>query len=264
MIGGLKFLPFVAGAVGAASLVGVSVFSPEPVDDTGSAATDVAGKPASLCFKSDVDFWRGLRNQCLSRDDISALWDAPLIANGRSVEVELTHPSDLSVAAVECKTCRQYAEMQWDGWYALTSRDMRREARFVFACGTLELLERARLARASYFINGSPTSEEMQTLGSTLLLRITDGSPLPDAGLEVEEQADAMWSLLTKDYAGRVQEIVNADFTGDGIEDVLVFLYSAPIEGTASVAAVAVLEKTMQNGPVSVSFQSFRQGQGGI
>lgn len=262
MIGGLKFLPLVAGAVGAAGLVGVSVFSPESADE-GAAATDLI-EAAPVCLKSDVDFWRGVGKGCLSPDDILALWDAPVFANGRSVEVELMHPSDLSVAAVECKTCRQYAERQWAGWYALTSRDMRREARFVFACGTLAWLDRARPARASYFINGSPTNEEMQALGATLLLRITDGSALRDTGLEVEEQADAMWSLLTKDYAGRVQEIVNADFTGDGIEDLLVLLYSTPIEGTASVAAVAVLEKTMPNGPVSVSFQSFRQGQGGI
>lgn len=262
MIGGLKFLPLVAGAVGAASLIGVSVFSPESADES-AAATDAA-EAAPVCFKGGVDFWRGLGKGCLSPDDISALWDAPVVANGQMAEVELTHPSDLSVEAVKCKTCRQYAEMQWDGWYALTSRDMRRQARFVFACGTLELLERARRARESYFINGSLTSEEMRALGSTLLLRITDGSALPDAGLEVEEQADAMWSLLTKDYAGFVQEIVNADFTGDGIEDVLVFLYTTPIEGTASVAAVAVLEKTTPDGPVSVTFQSFRQGQGGI
>ena len=253
-----------AAALAAASVAGVSFYVVEPDNDSHEAAADVAGNNTSICLKSNIALWKDVERECLSPSQINALWDKPVMMRGEPVAVELTHPSDYSVEPVECQTCRQYAERQWDGWFAMTSRDMRREAVFIYACGTLSLLEKAAPARESFFEGGSPGADDIQALAPLLLLRLIDSTASEALEIDVERINDAEWRLSTTDYDGSIQEVANADFTGDGVEDVLIFLYGAPVDGTAVLSSVAILEKSSAVTDVSVTFHSFRDGQQGI
>lgn len=262
---GLKTLVSGGMALAAASLAGVSFYVVQPEDDSQQAAAatavDIAESDASICLKSDIALWEGVESGCLSPSQIAALWDKPVMMRGEPAAVELTHPSDHSVKPVECRTCRQYAERQWDGWFAMTSRDMRREAAFVYACGALSLIEQAAPARESYFEDGSPGLEDMQALAPILLLRLTNSAAFETVDVDVERIGDAEWRLAATDNIGSAREIANADFTGDGVEDVLIFLYGAPVGGSAVLSSVAILEKPSEAADVSVTFHEFRDGQ---
>jgi len=253
-----------AAALAAVSIAGVSFYVVAPNDDSREAAIDVAEDDVFICLKSDIALWKDVEQECLSPSQVNALWDKPVMMRGEPVAVELVHPSDYSVEPVECQTCRQYAERQWDGWFAMTSRDMRREAAFIYACGTLSLLEQAAPASESFFEDGSPSTDDMEALAPSLLLRLTDSTASEALEIDVARISYAEWRLTAKDYAGSIKEIANADFTGDRVEDVLIFLYGAPVDGTATLSSIAILEKPSAAADVSVTFHSLRDGQQGI
>ena len=76
--------------------------------------------------------------------DLAALRTKPVInAQGAPAGLMMTHPSDASIAPAEVRTCAGYAEMTFDGWFAATSMEMRREGFFIRACGTLAALSEA-------------------------------------------------------------------------------------------------------------------------
>lgn len=256
---GLKTLVSGAAAIAAASIAGISFYVMQPDIDSDEAAAN--SQAATVCLKSDTVLWEGVKQGCLNPSQVAALWDKPVMMRGEPAAIELTHPGDDSIESVECRTCREYAERRRDGWYAKTSRDMRREAAFTYACETLSLLEQAAPARDSYFENGSPSIDDMQALAPILMLRLTDSTASETLEIDVERISDADWRLSTTDHDGSVKEVANADFTGDGAEDVLIFLYGAPVDGTAVLSSVAILEKPSEAAEVSVTFHSFRDGQ---
>lgn len=261
---GLKTLVSGTAALAAASIAGVSFYVVDTSDDSLEAVAVVAENGAPICLKSDIALWKGVEQECLSPSQVSALWDRQVMMRGEPAAVELTHPSDPAVEPAECRTCRQYKAKRWSGWFAMTSRDMRREAAFIYACGTLSLLEQAAPANESYFENGSPGAGDMNALAPVLLLRLTDTNAYKPVDIDVARISDSEWRLSASDYAGIAREVANADFTGDGVEDVLVFLYGAPVDGTAALSSVAILQKPSAAADVSVTFHNFRDGQQGI
>lgn len=237
------------GALTAASVAGVYVAERH---DQNIATTETgAGEDFKLCFKSSVRFWKNVDTQCLDRAELETLQDAPLINwEGEPVEVDLSDPGDASAEPKPSATCRQYKDMTKQGWYAMTSRDMRREAFFVRACSLLDLLEKAQPAKKSYFTDGSPTLEEMQALGPSALLRLARAEAGGD--VTVKKTGAAEWRLTSGEQSTILQEIANADFNGDGVEDILIFLYGTT-GGTARLAEAALLEKPARRAPVTVS-----------
>lgn len=233
------------GAAGVGSVVGVSV-----LNRNGTAPSEQAsGDEFSICLKSGVGFFNDLGPRCYSRAELAQLRDQPVIdQTGRKIAVTMTHPSDSSMPPAQYSTCRQYDEARFEDWYAMTTRDMRREAYFTRACGSLDLLLDAGPAETSHFADGSPVAAEIASLGGDRLLRI---GPDPAPGAPVIEKINAAeWRVSFDDQRVMLQEIANADFDGDRIEEILVFVVARPEGGTAIVSAVALLEKDRAGGPV--------------
>lgn len=251
MIGNIRNLAIGAGALGAVGVAGVGVYSTSHRD--GASVENTTTEQVELCFKNGPGFWQGVEGNCLSREKLTALWDAPLVNNDKRAAVELSHPNGNSVDAKRCATCRQYKEMERDGWYAMTSRDIRNEAFFVRACSILALLEEARPARESHFADGSPSLEEMRALGPAALLRIAESGADKSIEARIEKTGAYEWRVSAGERETVIQEIVNADFNGDGAEDVLIFLYGTVSDGTAALSATAVLEKPAADAPVIIS-----------
>ena len=257
MIGTLKYIAVGAGALGLAGTA--AFFGVSGVEEKAPASVD-ADAGFEVCLKNDIPFFEGVGAGCYSRAELEALRTAPLV-NGRddAVSVAMTHPTDFSAAPQECAVCADFRQMQAKGWYALSSRDMRREAFFVRACGVLDMLLEARKAEKSYFTDGSPRAEDMAALPGDRLLRLAGDAA---ASTTVEETSRYNWRFSVSDQTTLLQEIANADFDGDGVEEILVFLHAGPQTGTARVSSIALLEKDSADAPLSLAPQRFMKAAG--
>lgn len=262
MIGSIRTIVIAAGAVGAvgtATYVGVNAPSSQS-DQLKSAAAD----NFELCLRSDLRLFESAPSGCLRRADIAALRDAPLADNNaRSLSVTLSHPNDSTMAPAEVRNCRDYQEKRWDGWYASSGRDMRRDAYFVRACGLLEMLMRAGPAAYSYIAEAGLTAADYEALGADKLLRLgadpavseTDG--VDAAAAPQPETTGARWRLTVNGQVSQVQELALADFDGDEIAEMLVFLTNAPVGGSASLSAVALVEKDADTASAHLTVLNF-------
>ena len=231
----IKTLVMGAGAVGAASVALVAV-----PDHDAEKLANVSSPASEICLKGDLDLFDGVSSKCFSRDELLALRDRPVVdMQGQPVAVSMSHPTDMSVPAEDCRTCRDYGEMSFDGWYALSSREMRREAYFVRACGLLAALANAQPASSTYFPNGSPEAEEVAKLARTMKF----GEAGPGEDIHVEKEPGAIWRISSGQMKWQIHEIANADFDNDGVEEIMAFTVGAPEGGTASFYNAGLLEK---------------------
>ena len=95
----------------------------------------------------------------------------------------------------------------------------------------------------------------------TAQFRISEGGADPETALEARDTAEKLdeyrWGVSSRGQETVLQEIANADFDSDGIEEILVFLVSSPSGGTAVVSQIALLEKDDSAAPVSLTLQTF-------
>ncbi|MEO1136590.1 MAG: hypothetical protein AAFW68_08280 [Pseudomonadota bacterium] len=241
-----------AGAAGAAMVAAVT--QPFGVGEDKDLSTSDPSDEVVVCLKSDLVFFEGVDAQCFSRDALRALANAPVAdLSGQPVAMTMTHPTDMTVESAESVTCRDYRKMQFDGWFAMTARDMRREAYFLRACGVLAALADARPAERSYFIDGSPSVEGVATLAE--VIRFGELNPAED--LTVEKQEGYQWRIGADSLTVVLQELANADFDNDGVEEILAFTFGAPEGGTAVFYDVGLIERDAAGGDLKFTPLSF-------
>ncbi len=243
--------PLIIGAA-AAGAAGVAVLT-VPGGDKETAAVERAAA-SEICLKSDLALFEGVSARCFSPEELSALRDKQVVdIDGEPVALSLTHPTDMSVDAKESRTCADYSELSFDGWYALTSRDMRREAYFIRACGALAALADAQPAKETFFTKGSPDEEEVKTLAAAAQFGEIS---LGEDGLSVEKNG-AVWRISSEAMSLEIHEIANADFDNDGVEEILAFTAGAPQGGTASFYESGLIEKDAAGAALSFTPVSY-------
>ncbi len=245
---------------GAAGAAGVAILGGPYLDGKRTSPAPASAR-SDICLKNDLPMFEGVRAKCYSRDDLRALSEAPLVdRQGAQVSMSMTHPTDASVTPADCKTCSDYRKMSFEGRYAATSRDMRREGYFIRACGVLDALSNAQPAQTSFFENGSPTSEEVTALAASM--KFGETGP---ANIQVEKGAGQVWRITAGSFNVQFHEIANADFDNDGVEEILAFSASAPEAGTASFYDIGLMEIDSASAPLVFTPLSFgREDAAGV
>jgi hypothetical protein len=214
-------------------------------------AVSAAGEQA-VCLKTDIPLIEGADKKCYAPSEVAALADrAVLDDQGAPATVELSHPTDVARAPQTAASCRQYEALAGEGWYALSSRDIRREAYFRRACAVLDLLEKARLPDVTYFEGGALSEADVESLAETAPFRI---GPVEEAGAgetTISKEPDSAWRIASDGQIALLQEIAHADFDGDGRGDMLVFVAMRLEDGTATASMAGLLEKASASGPVA-------------
>jgi len=252
MIGNVKQLTMAigaAGAAGAALVIGVPTLH-DNVPNFVREADDVA--VYSICLKNDLPLFEGESKGCYGPADIARLKDLPVLDNsGEPVSYKLAHPTDHSDDLRTCTTCREYSEWSWDGWYAPTSREMRREAYFRRACGVIDVISGARAHETSYFGDDGLNATDVAAIPPAGLLTFSSGVNPPPPEYDVSSDGAGVWTLAQDGQTATLSEIAYADFDGDRIEDILVFISSGPDDGTAQVVDFGLLRRLGEDDSVT-------------
>lgn len=257
------------GAIGAAGAAGVTVLSPNDLQHV--TATEGAAPGYEFCLKSDLPFFEGVDARCYDDDGLGDLRRAQVLNNqGEPVAVAMAHPTDMSMAPAACRTCDDYREMRFDGRYALTTREMRREAYFVRACGLIDALAASQPAGDAYFTDGAPTPEQIAAIAVDLQFAEAPVEPDADRGgapgpkpdeVVVGRSGAHQWTVSVGDQIVALHELANADFDGDDVEEILTFTAVTPLGATAVVYTIGLLERDGPDMPVRFTVLTFDEGQ---
>lgn len=248
---------FVAGAAGAAA---TAVFM-QPLGDNTEDSARADKARYEVCLKTEIPLFQNASAKCYDAQELLALLDQPVLdLQGKTVTLAMTHPSDATIPDRETRTCRDYREMAFDGWFAQTTRDMRREGYFVRACGALDALLNAQAPERSYFTGGSPEDEDMAALKGVLRIGEAGGDP---ERVAVAQPGQHQWRIAVDNQFVELQELANADFDNDGIEEILVFLAGGAEGGTVVFYDVGLIQKDMAGAAVTFTPLSYRQYETG-
>lgn len=235
MIGGLA-----AAAAGTAAVMNM------PGDggpDETTIQNNLAADNYEICLKRPLPLFEGVESQCYDRRAFRNLYNARVVdASAEAVGVSMSHPNDYSAPDAVASTCGEYREMQFDGWYAASAREMRREAFMMRACAVLAVLADAAPATSAYFSDGSPTADELAAFieaGGAAMGEAPEASAI----IRVVSEEQYFWRVETETVDITIEELANADFDADGIEEILVFVTTAAQDGTMSVPTSALLNK---------------------
>ncbi|MEM9495037.1 MAG: hypothetical protein AAGA09_03460 [Pseudomonadota bacterium] len=260
MVGPLKYVTLAtaaAGGLGAAVITGGPLFKdipdkPDPVIEKSLPVSAAYTPPADgfeICLTADAPFFKDETAGCYDRDDVDRLRDLKLLSpSGAQITMMMAHPTDYDLEPAPCATCREYAASLAEGWYAPTTRDIRREAFFQRACGFIDMLATAEAPREPFFGGRDLSADDVEIIARAVAFGDPrDGQATSSAEKDQEEaeavQADdGRWTMNARDERVLVvSELARADFDGDGVEDVLVFLTSGYEDGSARVVDLGLL-----------------------
>jgi hypothetical protein len=187
-----------------------------------------------------------MRTDCLTSAQYDALRDRAVIDSSGS-EVELNLRPDAAGEVRTVRNCVEYDSLRGDGWQALTGADLRREEYFRRACGALAMLVEATPARQSHFAGGRAQRADILSMAreQTFALGEADGGGVA----EVTELEKGVWRIATPQQDIRIFEIAHADFTGDGLGEILAYASVGAAGGTARTGFVGLIEKPAAGAP---------------
>lgn len=249
--GGLAVIG-VAGAVGASLVAGTQMIGPKRHAPPEVAAVAVVSSADDLCFIGDVRLVEGATQPCVSRADL-ALWDGrPVLSpDGEATALSLAHPEDALAPVAIVRTCGEFRRLTAEGWYALSSRDMRRQAVFERACGTIAMLRESAPPRSTQFADTGCTQDDMLAVARSTPLLFSETRAAAPADVAVEKAAAGDWRLRGAGEEARILEIAHADFDGDGEGEILAFASLAAPGGTAALGVLGLIRRADPGAPAT-------------
>ncbi len=216
--------------------------------------TVVAADDAEICLGADIAFLPGDQTGCIKRSRIAEWEKAPLIDAERGpLVISMSHPTDVGRDAVACTTCSDFKELRLEGWYASTSREMRREALFVRACSVIGALRHAQAAEISYFDENGLEPGDVASLAADKLLHVGADPAVTPGDPEIARTGPSSWRISAGDQTVRVDEVALADFDGDDIAEILALFFAGPDRATARITDMALLEKDAASAALAVT-----------
>ncbi len=202
-----------------------------------------------------VDFGAPKLIEQIAAGELDALRDVPVaVAEG----LELTHDSDGKRAV---RTCREYEQAIKDGFYPMTTVDIKMATFFEHRAGLLNVLERSREPIRSFINQPRVGIVDLRLMPFTLFPSPEFGSE-PSLEATYQDKVDsevlviksiAQNRLLVEEAGGgfgqQMIEVSRADFNGDGIEDILLFEYDYATHGSFGAGTVRVLTRKSADGP---------------
>ncbi|OFX04301.1 MAG: hypothetical protein A3E78_01230 [Alphaproteobacteria bacterium RIFCSPHIGHO2_12_FULL_63_12] len=235
------------GAVGAlAAAVTTGVYVNESGKTAPAAATATRAAPNTVCIESNVRLVDGMSPGCRTPAQFEALRDRAVIdGDGGAISVNLAAPDGAGDDAM-ARTCAEFDALTVKGWYALSGADMRREGYFNRACGALSYLAKAAPAQSTHFAGGKASAEDIRSMAMEEATGF--GEAEPSTAVNVNEIEDRVWKVEIGQGETMVYEIAHADFTGDGLGEILAYVSVGAAGGTARTGTIGLLEKSSDGG----------------
>ena len=189
----------------------------------------------------------------LLKSDIEELRDKPVQMGENDSSEGLTLTNDKDETVQVC-TCREYDKARGNGYFPYTNFDIKMSAWFEHQCGLLKLLETATSPTVSYIDDPKIGILDLTLMPYAFFPRFGEFTEV-DKNATYQSKVDRGDLIIRKVKQNLVQieepegmgqqiiEVARADFDGDGIEDILVFVYAYATHGTLGYGYVNILAR---------------------
>jgi hypothetical protein len=231
-----------------------------------SASPAAAGDGFAISLLKPLPFADGVVAGSVATAEIPDLMRRPVSA-GPNPDLEGVQLTSRDGGTRTVRTCEDYLELVRSGWFAETTFDMTIESPFNFTCVTLAFLAQATAPQISFIDSPEVGVGNIELLPATVLPVVADAERLqlrelaakgktvadlidPGAPSTMVEPHEASYR-----YQGMEQilsELARADFDGDGVADILVFVSDSSLYGSYRAAYHLVLTRKAPNAAFSL------------
>ena len=225
-----------------------------------------AGDGFAVSLLKPLPFADGVVTGSVATADIPNLMRRPVSA-GSNPDLEGVQLTSRDGVTRTVRTCEDYLELVLSGWFADTTFDMTVESPFNFTCVTLAFLAEATAPQTSFIDDPEVGVGNIELLPATVLPVVSEAERLRLGKLAAEGKTVADLidpgapSTMVEPREARYQyqggeqilsELARADFDGDGVADILVFVSDSSLYGSYRAAYHLVLTRTASDAPFSL------------
>jgi hypothetical protein len=196
----------------------------------------------------------------LSLTDIDSLYDRPILPRLNGLDkLKMGRKTSAGEEKIEVRSCREWAEAVRDGYYALTTYDIKEETFFKRVYALVIVLAKAKKPKHSFITDQKVSIANFDILPVTILPALcsddveelqrfdSEGFKISDLITQgrVKVVSSSPLSLtIHYNYMGLyLNEILRADLNNDGVEDLLVGRYSWALEGIFGAGGTIALTR---------------------
>lgn len=207
----------------------------------------------------------------LSLTDVDSLYDRPILPRRHGLDkltmVRANSPDNEE--KIEVYTCREWVGAVRDGYYALTTYNLKEETFFKRVYALVVSLAQAKVPNEKFISDLKVSIANFDLLPVTLLPALSEDSfeelqRFESEGVGITDliaqgrvkivSSPPLSLTLHYDYMGLyLNEILRADLNGDGIEDLLVGIYSWALEGSFGAGGTIVLTRLGADQPFTLA-----------
>lgn len=206
----------------------------------------------------------------LSLTDVDSLYDRPILPRLYGLDMlSMVRKTSAEEEKIGVRTCREWAEAVREGYYALTTYDIKEETFFKRVYALVVALAQAKAPKYKFISDQKVSIANFDLLPVTILPALSsdsveelqrfksDGVHIPDLigqGRVKVVSSSPLSLTLHYDYMGLyLHEILRADLNDDGVEDLLLGTYEWALEGTFGAGGTVALTRLGTNQPFTVA-----------
>ena len=191
------------------------------------------------------------------KNDVERLLDTTIEVNrGFESGLELVHDDGSKMVV---RTCREYEKASEDGFYPYTTYAIKMASDFEIPLAVFKAVQRSVVPENTFVRQPRVSVTDLHLMPTNLAPGLSWGPGEDDAEASSGEKslqglvdlgrlrirrAGQGAVVLEDEGAGRLYtELMRADITGDGNEDILVFLYDYATQGTFGAGSTGVLSR---------------------
>ncbi|MGE8327107.1 hypothetical protein [Pseudomonas urmiensis] len=194
----------------------------------------------------------------VSKSDLESLLDRP-VRLGENTHIDGVTLTNNDNEKRLVKTCREYGSALSQGFYALTTFDMKMATWFEHQCGLLKALQAASPPLNSFVSSPKVGIVDLSLMPFSFFPNMVESEAeinpslsyqdkVADGTLTIKRVGQNLLTVESECMGQQLIEVTRSDLNGDGTEDILLFEYCYAIGGTLGFGGIKMITRLSPQG----------------